>query len=183
MLNWLKCLKSLNADKSYREKIFRLAKGKKDQLFYNSSPEHAKIVHLAIIQNASRYVNILCSSMCSEISNNKEYCTSVDRFLSVPEHQMNIVFTDYDSSFHKKPIAGIFRRHKTNVTIKKFDGHILLDRNEVHFTISDDRAFRLENNIQEHIAYGNFNNVAVASSLNEKFNEVLNSDKTQPINI
>ena len=168
----------------YAEKIFQLAKDKTDEVFYNSSSEHAIIVHQALVQNAESYVYIFSSSMCSEVSNNTEYVEIVKNFLSNNQnHNIKIILTDYSEDFPKSPIAEVLAKHSKQVEIKKYDGKVMYNGNPVHFTISDDRAFRLETNIEKRMAFGNFNSPHQAKGLKEIFNTIFSSSDAEPIRL
>lgn len=157
----------------YAEKIFKLAREKSNEVFYNSSPEHAIIVHQALVQNADSYVYIFSSSMCTEVSNNSEYCEIVKRFLAGSEkRKIKIILTNYDEGFPEKPIAKVLALFPEQVEVKRFDGKVEYKGSPVHFTVSDDRAFRLETNIEEQMAFGNFRSPKQAGDLKAVFENV-----------
>lgn len=166
----------------YAKKIFQLAKDKTNEVFYNSSSEHAIIVHQALVQNAENYVYIFSSSMCSEVSNNPEYVEIMSRFLDNYNHNIKIILTDYSESFPDNPIAQILAHHGGQVEIKKFDGKVMYKDNPVHFTVSDDRAFRLETDIEKRMAFGNFNSPNQAKALKEIFESVFSSPEAEIVN-
>lgn len=157
----------------YAQKIFGLAKEKKNELFYNSSMEHAIIVHQAIAQNAEDYIYIYSSSMCTEVSNNPQYCESIDKFLEADKRRrIKVVLTDYNDDFPSKPIALVFAKHPDQVEVKQFEGHVTYNDKHVHFTVSDDRAFRLETDIMNQMAFGNFNSPDQAEDLKNIFEKI-----------
>ena len=138
----------------YAMNIFKLAEEKKDEMFYNSSAEHATIVHQALVKTASNYVYIFSCSMCSEISNNQEYCDYVKNFLECNKsHQIKIVLTDYNDGFCQMPIAKLLAQYPLQVSVKKYPGEIYYKEKPCHFTITDDRAFRLETDIENHMVF------------------------------
>jgi hypothetical protein len=166
----------------YHKQIFQLAKDKKDEIFFNSSKEHASIVHQAIMKYATDYVYIYSSSLCTEISNNSIYCDYVDDFLGKnANHLIKIVLTNYDESFLTKPLALILNKYNKQVEIKSFKGKIFHNGKEIHFTVSDDCAFRLETDIEKHMAYGNFNGKAQAMNLKNLFLKVFSSTLVKPV--
>lgn len=168
----------------YATNIFRLAKEQTDEIFYNSSAEHATIVHQALMKNASSYVYIFSSSMCSEISNNSEYCEIVDHFLKGAEtRRINILLTDYLDNFANQPIAKVFAKHPSQVTIKKYAGQALYMGKPVHFTVADDRSFRLETDIEKHMAFGNFNSATQAKNLKNAFDIAFQSPAATTIHL
>lgn len=166
-------------ESSYKKDIFELAKLKENKVFYNSSEKHASIVHQAIMKYAESYVYILCSSLCTDISNNDEYCELTDKFLSSDsKHQIKIIFTSYDKEFKNKNLSKVFAKYHLQVEMRKFDGRVTINNKPVHFTISDDRAFRLETDIDKHMAFGNFNGELQAKFLKDKFLTIFNDFST-----
>ena len=166
---------TVNTTKSsvYAEEIFKLAEEKKNEIFYNSSAEHAIIVHQALMKTAEKYVCIFCSSMCSEISNNAEYLAYVRSFLDgSKDRQIRILLTDYTDDFWQMPIAKQFTNYSLQVQVKKYDGIVYYKDAPAHFTVVDDRAFRLETDIEKHMAFGNFNSEGQASALKEVFDKM-----------
>ncbi|MDR1055668.1 MAG: hypothetical protein LBL90_07585 [Prevotellaceae bacterium] len=177
---------SLDINLIYKEKIEGLAKNKTDEVFYNSSEEHAQVVVNAIAKNAEHEIKILCCNMCSKISNNEDYLKSVKGFLSGnKDRKIQILFTKYSDEFPQKPIAGVFKEYADQVEIKKWDSaeKITLKGEPVNFTVSDDRAYRMETDIEKRLAFGNFNNPEGAKNLSSVFDELFNSTFTHQINI
>lgn len=166
---------AVNATKAsvYAEDIFRLAEGKTNEIFYNSSAEHAIIVHQALMKTAENYVCIFSSSMCSEISNNLEYIAYVRAFLEGgKDRTIKILLTDFSLDFWQKPIAKLLAQYPLQVEVKKYDGNAYYKDKPAHFTVTDDRAFRLETDIDKHMAFGNFNSEGQASALKSVFDKM-----------
>ncbi|MCM1169746.1 MAG: hypothetical protein NC324_07405 [Bacteroides sp.] len=168
----------------YAANIFKLAEERKNELFYNSSAEHAGIVHQALVKNASDYIDIFCSNLCSEISNTPEYCRLVDDFLKQDaKHTISILLTDYTEAFTHTEIVGVLKKYPLQVTVKQYDGQVAYKNRPVHFTVSDDRAFRLETDIEQRMAFGNFNAPKQAISLRDTFNRVFLSPLAKPVTL
>lgn len=166
----------------YAKLIFDLAENQTDQMFYNSSAEHAAIVHQALVKYASDYIDIFSGSLCSDISNNDEYCSLVNDFLSQKDNsKINIILTNFNDNFYDTKIFKIFSMHKDKVTIKKFYGQFKYEGKEAHFTISDDRSFRLETDVQNNMAFGNFNSSGQTLELKKFFDRTFNSDLVSSI--
>ena len=166
---------TVNAIKSsvYAEDIFKLAEGKINEIFYNSSAEHAIIVHQALMKTAERYVCIFSSSMCSEISNNSDYIAYVRSFLEgSKDRTIRILLTDYTDNFWNMPIAKLLAHYPQQVEVKRYDGNVYYKDTPVHFTVTDDRAFRLETDIKKHMAFGNFKSERQAGALKEVFDKM-----------
>ncbi|MFP5129153.1 hypothetical protein ACJEEO_01650 [Phocaeicola coprocola] len=160
----------------YATEIFKLAEEKENKIFYNSSAEHASIVHQALAKYATDYIDIFSSSMCTDVSNNPEYCSSIKAFLDADKvHLIKIILTDYTEAFLSTDIAKLLANYPLQVSIKKYNGRILYKGLPAHFTVSDDRAFRLETDINERMAFGNFNSPEQAKELKNVFDKIFNS--------
>lgn len=160
----------------YANDIFRMAAGKEDKMFYNSSTAHASIVHQALAKYATDYIDIFSSSMCTEISNNKDYCKYIENYLEGgKERKIRIILTDYSERFNETKIGLLFAKYPGQVSIKSYKGKVIYKDSPAHFTVSDDRAFRLETDIERHMAFGNFNSPEQARALKETFDKIFNS--------
>lgn len=160
----------------YANEIFRMAEEKKDKVFYNSSTVHACIVHQALAKYATDYIDIFSSSMCTEISNNKDYCKYIENYLEGgKERKIRIILTDYSERFNQTKIGQLFAKYSGQVSIKSYKGSVKYKNTPAHFTVSDDRAFRLETDIDQHMAFGNFNSPEQARALRETFDKIFNS--------
>ena len=170
----------------YSDHLFDLAKNKKDEVFFNSSFDHAKVVHQALAKYAEKYIYIYSRSLCSEISNNQEYCQYILEFLeSSTDNQIKIILTDYDADNLKgKPIAKILAKFPNQVQLKSYKGKVWYEGKPVNFTVTADRAFRLETDIENYRAFGNFNSPEQAQGLRNTFDKLFNNDVlTEPINL
>lgn len=157
----------------YKNEILALAVNKTNQIFYNSSEAHAEIVHQAIVKTAENYICIFSGSLCTEISNNTQYCELMDQFLAGnPQRRVRIVLTDFNSYFKNRPLFDVFRKHKEQVEMRSFQGSVRRNGNPVHFAFADDRMFRLETDIEKHMAFGNFNSPEQVKSLKSVFDNV-----------
>lgn len=157
----------------YAADIFRLAAEQKNEVFYNSSAEHAAIVHQALASYATRYIDVFSSNMCTEVSNNAGYCDAMKKFLdSDITHSIRIILTDYTPDFSRTDIARLFAKYPLQVSVKSYDGNVMYKGAPAHFTVSDDRAFRLETDIKERMAFGNFNSPEQAVGLRTVFDKI-----------
>lgn len=168
----------------YAEEIFEAAQKKEDKIFYNSSEDHAIIVHQALAKYAESYIDILSSSMCTEISNNNDYLAYIKEFLEKSaSHRINIILLNYNEAFLSSPIAGILKKFPLQATVKRFGGQVMYNNKPVHFTVTDDRAFRIETDIEKHMAFGNFNSPTQAISLKNKFEKIFQSKLVESVNL
>lgn len=172
-------------DLLYLNYIDSLAKEAKNEEFFNSSEEHAKIVLTAIMRYAKQYVNIYCGSMMSEVSNNEEYLNVVQDFLE-KGGIMNVLLNNYDENLVDKGIYKILSLYPNKIKIKEIKDStniIKYNGNPVHFTVADGKSFRLETDIINKKAWGNFNNPVDGKVLDDIFHKVFLMDKCSDIKI
>jgi len=159
----------------YRESIKRLAKERRNEIVYNSNAEHAVILLSELIKNAERYVHIVCKDMNREVMDAPEYIDAVRKFLSEANHKMKVLITDYNSKLNNelkgRDIANIFIENRDKVEVKYLSSGKILGNNgrPINWTVSDDRSFRLERDIDNQIAFGNFYDPDLAEKYNSIF--------------
>lgn len=168
---------------SYKGYIENLAKNQVPEVFLNSNKEHALIVLTALISNANKYVKTVCGDMCSDVSSDQIYLDAVESFLSGDRSRtFEILFDSYNAeTFPNTRIAELLKKYKEQVTIKELNreyDHIYYEGKPVHFSVSDDRAFRIETDIHEKMAWGNFNDKEKAEGFKGAFDGFFNDADT-----
>ncbi|MCL2282752.1 MAG: hypothetical protein FWC26_05485 [Fibromonadales bacterium] len=159
----------------YKEKIQELAEKRIDEMFFNVNAEHAMIVVTELMKNAENYVYVVGKNMDPTVTDNKEYLEAVEFFLKKENSKMKILLTNYDKEKFEnskigKLLAKYMAEHK-EIEIRHTEGKQI--RREggipINFTVSDGRAYRFERDVNNHIAFGNFNDEKTATSLAKKF--------------
>ena len=90
----------------------------------------------------------------------------------------------FDTHFRDLPIAALLRKYNRQVEIRSREGvDVNFDGKPVHFTMADDKAFRIETDIKAKMAFGNFNNPEQASVLNRVFDRFFNQPETVAITL
>ncbi|MFT4223447.1 hypothetical protein [Dysgonomonas sp.] len=157
----------------YARMIADLAENGKNQKFLNSSDEHALIVLKNIVKYATSSIKTLCGNMCSEVSNDDEYIELVDKYLKGGHNRIfYILFDNYSSCFESGKIASVLKKYPTQVKIRRFKdeySHLYYNGDPVHLTVSDNKSFRLETDINNKMAWGNFNDPIAAKEFTEVF--------------
>lgn len=170
----------------YAKLIRDFATNQKNHVFYNSCEEHEKVVLRNLVEQSNVTIRTLCGNLCSSISTDKLYINEVTKFLE-RNGKMNILFDDYSDDFKLKPLCDLFVRYDRQVKIKKLkDGydHILYEGKPVHFTVADDKSFRIEIDIIKKAAWGNFNDKSNASIFSDIFDKVYyNNTFTEDISL
>lgn len=158
----------------YEEYIKNLSDNNSSDIFYNSSPRHAQIVLTKIIEKTQKHLCIYCGNMTTfEIFDNPDYLNALKNYLNKENVQVEILLSDYQDAFFKKDIYKLLYEHKDKVVLKKTwnKDEIKFDNNPIHFTLSDDKTYRLETDIEKKIAIGNFNDAKTVEVLKGTFYE------------
>lgn len=172
--------------KAYIENIENLAKNRDNKVYFNSGPDHAMIVLINIFRNAKNYVETLCGNMCSEVCNNKEYLEVVDKFLGADStRNFKILFDSYDENINKKHIFRVLSKYPEQVSVRRLNAgkSAAYDGKKIHFTVSDNRAFRLETDTEKRIAWGNFNDEAKADIFHTGFSKFFTDEFSIPVDL
>lgn len=167
----------------YRGAIKALASRRENKVFLNSSEEHALIVLSEIINDTQNDLRIFAGNLCNSITEAPEYISAISRFIE-RDGVLKILLNNYNeeclknSSFYKR--LAYFEKQGKPVTIKKTNIHPQREsdpsKKEVHFTVGDERAYRLETDIENRTAEGNFNSPDVAKVLATWFDRVFEKE-------
>lgn len=178
----------------YREFVSNLAKQKIDNTFINSDEEHALEVFVNLFQIANSNVRIFAKNLCSDVSNKPEYVEKLSDFIEKGGN-VDILVNGYnkDESIN----SNLFKRlayYKSigkSIVIKSTNvkPHYKADpdKKEIHFTVIDNCAYRIETDIEKRTANCNFNNEGVAKGLvhffESTFNESVEIDIVELFNL
>ena len=170
--------------KEYRESIKWLAKNRSNKVIFNTNEAHAVVILSEMLKNAEDYVHILCENMNPKVTDEDEYVDAMRKFLNNDKHKIKVLLTDYDKNdkkFDDRKIVKLFKNHKEQVEMKYFEpkAKVISGDTPINWTVSDNRAFRFEKDIEKCIASVNFNNPPLAKKLNESFNAFFNDDDSK----
>lgn len=175
--------------KTYIEYISLLSANKVDKDFANSNTEKAKEVLVKIFEQSKEFIRIFAGSLCNnDVSNSPKYILALSDFIE-RGGKVEIAINSYNEENIRQ--SDLFKRlsyyiaEGKHVQIYKTDvkPHLTNDpeKKEVHFTIGDDIAYRLETDVDNRTAVCNFNSPERAKSLIEFFDEIKKS--AQPVNL
>ena len=150
---------------SYEKFLKELAANNKSDIVANKGLEHAALLLKTIFNTAQSNVDILCGTLRSDLSRTEDYYNSlkdcIERGVKV-----RVIFTGKNTKMVPEMIRTLFDSHRENVEIKEMPSSALT----AHFTIADDRIFRMEYDIVNFKAYASFNDKEYTSTLQEIFN-------------
>jgi hypothetical protein len=165
---------------NYIEFVEKLASEGKNEIFFNSGPEHAAIVMGRIFKYATQDVRILCGGFNGTVSDDDEYLKYVDAFLQRGGKLQILVEEDLSKGPAK--IFKILRKHKSNVEIYVTPLKVKVNDKHVHFAIGDTGMLRVETGTSDYTAQVNFGSPAEAEPFINLFdNSLMPKSRHRPI--
>jgi len=165
------------------EKIEFLASNQVSEDFFNSGSNHALIVLKTIAKYAKNSIKILAGNLCTSISSDPEYLNHLKNFF-LGGGKIQVLLCDFENGndHFNKGIYKLFVEYKNSVELKKTNARFeIQEGNPIHFTVADNRMYRLETDVNGKVARGNFNDTKNSTILENAFDSVFNSEKSAAI--
>lgn len=159
---------------AYRIAIENLAKNNDSSTFNNSGPDHAAIVLGNIFKNSNHCVNIVAGDFNGIVSDNEYYLNALRNYLN-KNKPLNIIF---ENEPNKDSLAlALLRKYmlsaSSQITIRRFKMTDGLEQPPVHFTVGDNKMFRLETSKEDCTAMCSFNNIGFSKKLDDFFSTLI----------
>lgn len=179
------------SDSNYKEFVNSISKSGENRTFLNSDEEHALDVLIQLFQQARHTVRIFAGCLCKHVGNRSEYVVAISEFIEREGTSLYILLNDFDEEFAKS--SNLFKRlayYKTlgkSIYIKSTTSRPYRiedpQKKEVHFTVGDENAYRIETDIEKRTAECNFNNPALAKETATFFDSLFNRWDAKEINL
>lgn len=146
--------------------------------FNNAGINHAKIVLATIFEKAEKELKILAESLTSPVAKSELYIDNIHEFLNKnnKKTKVKVLVKNNDILKNNPLLLKLFQEHhhQVDIRIREVD---VLDNNKksIHFTLADDKIYRLEENIDDFKAYGSFNNSKMNQQLSKIFEGIFES--------
>lgn len=182
------------AIEEYRQFVASLARGNDgngiDRTFLNSDKDRALIVLVELFKSAKEIVRIFAANLCQYVGTESEYIEALSDFIE-KEGEVRILLNNYNEENAKQ--SNLFKRlafyksegkkvYVKSTTVKPYYSGDE-SKTEVHFTIADDKGFRIETDVEKRTARCNFNNQKEAGNTVQFFDAVFNSPSSEDINL
>ena len=145
---------------------------------------------MRIFQTAEKEVRIFAGCLCHHVGNKQEYIIALSEFLE-RGGSLKILLNKYDKEVAKT--SGLYKRlayykeQKFPVEVKETTAHPFLtndpDRKEVHFTVADEKSYRIETDIEKRTAECNFNNSELAKGIIKFFDGLFVREDAKEIDL
>ena len=175
---------------SYKAFVRQLSDKKENRVFLNSDPKHALEVLTEIFRQSESVIRIFAASLCREVSNEPDYIEALSDFIE-KDGQLRVLLNRYDPEEARQ--SNLFKRLayyeslQKDISIKKTNRIFFRsndpDKKEVHFTVGDDRAYRIETDIELRTASCNLNDPETARKMIAQFDEIFGFPESEPIHL
>lgn len=175
----------------YRKFVSSLAIGDGvDRVFMNSDEEKALIVLVELFKSAKTKVRIFAGSLYHSVGNKLEYLIALSEFLE-RGGELRVLLNDYNEeaaktsnlykrlAYYKSKGKPIFIKTTNSRPYRTGDP----EKKEVHFTIGDEKSYRIETDIEKRTAECNFNNPVLAKTIADFFDMLFDKEDTKEIQL
>lgn len=177
-------------DEGYRDFVKLLALREENRTFLNSDEDHALDVLVQIFQKAQRIVRIFAGCLCKHVGNKPEYVIALSEFVE-RGGTLHILLNAFDeecakeSNLYKRLAYYVAQGKPVEIKLTKARPYRTGDqqKKEVHFTIGDENAYRIETDIEQRTAECNFNNPDLAKVTADFFDGLFNRDDAEILDV
>lgn len=179
----------LNDLMKYKEYVQMLSEKSDNRIFLNKGKDHALIVIECIFRQSKESIRIFAGNLCRTVGNEPEYITALSNFID-RGGSVHILLNDFDDDLAKKSDLykrlAYFKSLNKDIIVKKTTAkpYFVADeeQKEVHFTVGDKKAYRIETDIEQRTAQCCMNNPVVASQIADFYDNLMSNQSTE-INI
>lgn len=164
---------SENGIEEYKEDLEKASKGNENRIVLNDGPVKASILTTILLKNSKDFVYIYSNNLNKVVTSNKEFISILESKLSDPKIEVKILLNE---ATNNKEIEKLFKKY---AEYKKFNNQIVIVKDftkikqvfkdDMHFSVYDNKAYRLEYNTISYKAEANFNEPKMANGLKELF--------------
>jgi hypothetical protein len=160
------------------------------RIFLNKGADHALIVLERIFKQSSDTVRIFAGNLCLTVGNKPEYILALSDFIE-RGGKVRIMLNDYNEDLAKDSNLymrlAYYKSKGSDIIIKKTTAKPYLesdpDQKEVHFTVGDNKAYRMETDIKQRAAQCSMNRPETAAMAAEFFDGLFNGSESTEIDI
>lgn len=178
----------------YRQFVVSLSQGNNgegvNRTFLNSDKEKALIVLVELFKSAQNSVRIFAANLCTYVGTEPEYIEALSDFIE-KGGEVKILLNNYSEDSVRN--SGLFKRlayyksEGSNIVVKRTNvkPYYAGDDNkaEVHFTIADNKSYRIETDVEKRTARCNFNNPDEAVAATKFFDEVFADENSVEVDL
>ena len=174
----------------YKRFVHQLRMNNDVRIFLNSDTDHAIVVLSEIFSQSQDTIRIFASNLCRTVGSSPSYIASLSEFIE-RGGKVRILLNDYKEELAKD--SNLYKRlayHKSlgkDVIIKTTTAKPYrtsdASKKEVHFTVGDEKSYRMETDIESRTAECSMNNPEVASMLVTFFDNLFANQENNEVDI
>lgn len=174
----------------YREFVRKLSEKSDNRIFLNKGADHALIVLECIFRQSSDMVRIFAGNLCRTVGNQPVYISALSDFIE-RDGKVRILLNDFqeklalDSNLYMR--LAYYKSKGKDIIVKKTGAKPYQesdpDKKEVHFTVGDKKAYRIETDIKQRAAQCSMNRPDTASMTADFFDGLFNGGESTEIDI
>lgn len=163
----------------YYRFVKELSDRNEDYVFLNSDEGKMLSVFKVMFQGANKVFRVFAGSLCNDTTDNKEYIDAVSEFLE-RGGKLRVLLNNFDEK--KAFQSDLFRRLYYYVTkgkevrIRTTNEKPYItsgdDRINVHFSVGDEKSYRIEQDIEKRTAVCNMNGEEQAKDMARLFDKI-----------
>ncbi len=174
----------------YKRFVKQLGENNDGRIFLNSDPDHAVVVTEQIFRQSKEEVRVFAKNLCRTIGNTPEYISALSDFIE-KGGKVRILLNGYEEgcakgsnlykrlAYYKSQGKDIIVKTTTAIPYRADDE----EQKEIHFTIGDKKAYRIEIDTECRSAECSMNNVDIATKMADFFDELFDKPDTNEVNI
>ena len=178
------------ADRKYQDFVKALSISGENRTFLNSDEDHALDVLVRSFQISQNEVRIFAGCLCKHVGNRPEYVVALSEFIE-RGGKLYVLLNNFDEecaktsnlykrlAYYKSKDMPVFVKSTTSKPYRTSDP----EKKEVHFTLGDDKAYRIETDIEKRTAECNFNNPELAKETVAFFDSLFNREDAKEIDL
>ncbi len=175
----------------YREFIQMLSETSDSRIFLNKGPEHAKVVLEQIFKQSKESVRIFAGNLTRVVGDDADYIAALSDFVQNEGSSVRILLNDYKEELAKESKLymrlAYFKSKGKDIVVKSTNAKPYRksdpEQKEFHFTVGDEKAYRIETDIKERKAEGSMNRTETAAPMAAFFDSLFDSDQSKVIDI
>lgn len=179
----------MTTDKKYYDFVRSLAMSGENRMFLNSDEDKAVTVLTNLFRISEEEVRIFAGNLCEHVGNQQSYIIALSEFIE-RGGKLYILLNKYNKELAKS--SNLFKRlaylkaQGKPITIKSTPARPYLEseaKKDVHFTVGDKKAFRIETDIEKRTAVCNFNFPTLAEKTANFFDKLFTREDATEIDI
>ena len=173
----------------YRDFVRYLADTRDTRIFLNSDEDHALEVLVQLFHQAAKSVKIFAGCLYEHVGNEPAYVSALSDFIE-KKGELRILLNNYNQEKAKNSLLfrrlAMYAKQHCNIEVKetKVKAFFKADSGkEIHFTVVDNTAYRIETDVEKRTARCSFNDPTIATATSNFFDKLYTDKRAKKIDL